>query len=424
MRKHFDQNKEVKTANHIDAGSAVGGTGRIVAGNTLNGNAGASGILFNRNELSGAFGDIGTDLPLIVGMILASGLNSANVLIAYGLMQIMTGIIYGIPMSVQPLKAVAMIVIAQQIAPDTIFGAGLAIGALMLLLTVTGLVDLIAKYIPKVVVRGIQFGLGLQLSMIALKQYVMSDALNGIIIAIVAFAIALFFIGNHKYPPALFVILLGIGYAVITHFDQLAAIRPVAAKLPVIRIPEWTDILTGFLLLALPQIPLSIGNSIIATHRIVGDLFPGRKLSVRKISVTYSIMNLINPFIGGIPVCHGSGGIAGHYVFGARTGGSVIIYGSLFLILGLFFSSSFQTLVNVFPLPVLGVILLFEGIWLMIFIKDIIDSKRSLFIALLTALIAAFLPYGYLAGMALGTLLYYCSGLLAKLPDGRIMNEE
>ncbi len=424
MRKHFDQNKEVKTANHIDAGSAVGGTGRIVAGNTLNGNAGASGILFNRNELSGAFGDIGTDLPLIVGMILASGLNSANVLIAYGLMHIMTGIIYGIPMSVQPLKAVAMIVIAQQIAPDTIFGAGLAIGALMLLLTVTGLVDLIAKYIPKVVVRGIQFGLGLQLSMIALKQYVMSDALNGIIIAIVAFAIALFFIGNRKYPPALFVILLGIGYAVITHFDQLAVIRPVAAKLPVIRIPEWTDILTGFLLLALPQIPLSIGNSIIATHRIVEDLFPGRKLSVRKISVTYSIMNLINPFIGGIPVCHGSGGIAGHYVFGARTGGSVIIYGSLFLILGLFFSSSFQTLVNVFPLPVLGVILLFEGIWLMIFIKDIIDSKRSLFIALLTALIAAFLPYGYLAGMALGTLLYYCPGLLAKLPDGRIMNEE
>lgn len=371
-------------------------------------------LAFNRNELSGAFGDIGTDLPLLVGMILASGLNSAYVLIAYGLMHIMTGIIYGIPMSVQPLKAVAMIVIAQQISPDTIYGGGLAIGALMLLLTVTGLVDLISKYIPKVVVRGIQFGLGLQLSMIALKQYVLSEALTGIIIAIVAFAITLLLMGNRKYPPAIFIILLGIGYAVITHFDVLSGIRPVIAEMPVLRIPEWTDILSGFLILALPQIPLSIGNSIIATQRIASDLFPEKKLSLRKISLTYSIMNLINPFIGGIPVCHGSGGIAGHYAFGARTGGSVLIYGSIFLTIGLFFSSSFQAIVNIFPLPVLGIILLFEGLWLMMFIKDIIDSKKSFFIALLTALMAAFLPYGYLIGMVTGTVLYYISDKTIK----------
>lgn len=371
-------------------------------------------LAFNRNELSGAFGDIGTDLPLLVGMILASGLNSAYVLIAYGLMHIMTGIIYGIPMSVQPLKAVAMIVIAQQISPDTIYGGGLAIGALMLLLTVTGLVDLISKYIPKVVVRGIQFGLGLQLSMIALKQYVLSEALTGIIIAVVAFAITLLLMGNRKYPPAIFIILLGIGYAVITHFDVLSGIRPVIAEMPVLRIPEWTDILSGFLILALPQIPLSIGNSIIATQRIASDLFPEKKLSLRKISLTYSIMNLINPFIGGIPVCHGSGGIAGHYAFGARTGGSVLIYGSIFLTIGLFFSSSFQAIVNIFPLPVLGVILLFEGLWLMMFIKDIIDSKKSFFIALLTALMAAFLPYGYLIGMVTGTILYYISDKTIK----------
>ncbi|HLN53308.1 MAG TPA: putative sulfate/molybdate transporter [Lentimicrobium sp.] len=371
-------------------------------------------IAFNRNEISGAFGDIGTDLPLLVGMILASGLNSAYVLIAYGLMHIMTGLVYGIPMSVQPLKAVAMIVIAQQIAPETIYGAGLAIGAVMLLLTITGLVDLIAKYIPKVVVRGIQFGLGLQLSMIALKQYVLSDALTGIIIAIIAFVTTLLLIGNRKYPPALFVILLGVGYAVITHFDLLSTIRPVVAKLPTFHVPGWSDILTGFLLLALPQIPLSIGNSIIATQRITADLFPEKKLTVSKISLTYSIMNLINPFIGGLPVCHGSGGIAGHYAFGARTGGSVMIYGSIFLLTGLFFSSSFQTLVNIFPLPVLGVILLFEGLWLMMFIKDIIDSKKSFFIALLTALMAAFLPYGYLIGMVSGTILYYISDKTIK----------
>lgn len=366
-------------------------------------------ISINRNELSGAFGDIGTDLPLIIGMIIASGLNSANVLIAYGLMHVITALVYGIPMPVQPLKAVAMIVIAQKISPGVIYGGGLAIGAVMLVLTLTGVVDLIAKYIPKVVVRGIQFGLGIQLSMIALKEYVLSDSVNGIVIAVIAFIITIVLMGNRKYPPAIFVIILGVGYAVISHFDVLLSVRPVTATLPDFYVPNWTDILTGFLILALPQIPLSIGNSIIATNRIAGDLFPEKKITIKKISFTYSIINLINPFLGGIPTCHGSGGMAGHYAFGARTGGSVLIYGSLFLILGLFFSGSFQAVVQIFPLPILGVILLFEGLWLMMFIKDIIDSKKSFFIALLTALLAAFLPYGYLIAMITGTILYYIS---------------
>ncbi len=366
-------------------------------------------ISINRNELSGAFGDIGTDLPLIVGMILASGLNSANVLIAYGAMHIITAFLYGIPMPVQPLKAVAMIVIAQKISPEIIYGGGLAIGLVMLVLTVTGAVNLIAKYIPRVVVRGIQFGLGIQLSMIALREYVMSDSWNGILIALVAFIITIVLMGNRKYPPAIFVIMLGILYALVTHFDVLGDIRPVLPAMPELYKPTWTDILTGFIILALPQIPLSIGNSIIATHRIAGDLFPEKKVTLKKISLTYSLINIINPMLGGIPTCHGSGGMAGHYAFGARTGGSVFIYGTLFLMLGLFFSGSFQLVLNIFPLPVLGIILLFEGLWLMMFIKDIIDSKKSFFIALLTALIAAFLPYGYLIGMIVGTTLYYIS---------------
>jgi len=366
-------------------------------------------ISFNRNEFSGAFGDIGTDLPLIIGMILASGLNGAYVLIAYGIMQITTALIYGIPMPVQPLKAVAMLVIAHKIQPDIIYGGGLAIGIIMLIFTVTGLVDLIAKYIPKVVVRGIQFGLGIQLSMIALKDYVMSDSYNGFILAGIAFVISLLLIGNRKFPPAIFIILAGVIYAVSTHYEAFTSIAPGLPALPKFYEPKWTDILTGFLILALPQIPLSIGNSIIATKQIANDLFPEKKITIRKISLTYSIINLINPFLGGIPTCHGSGGMAGHYAFGGRTGGSVIIYGSLFLVLGVFFSGSFETVVKIFPLPVLGIILLFEGLWLMLFIKDIIDSKKSFFISLLVALIACGLPYGYLIGMIVGTVLYYLS---------------
>jgi len=371
-------------------------------------------ISINRNELSGAFGDIGTDLPLIIGMILASGLDTASVLITYGIMQLLTAFIYGIPMPVQPLKAVAMIVIAQKIGPNIIYGGGLAIGIVMLILTLTGMIDLIAKYIPKVVVRGIQFGLGIQLSMIALKDYVMSDSYPGYLIAGTAFVITILLLGNRKYPPAIFVIAAGIVYALVVHFDILTGTKMVQITGPKFYTPSLSDMLTGFLILALPQIPLSIGNSIIATRQIAEDHFPERKITVRKISLTYSIINLINPFLGGIPTCHGSGGMAGHYAFGARTGGSVAIYGTMFLILGIFFSGSFSTVVKIFPLPVLGVILLFEGIWLMVFIKDIIDSKKSFFIAILVGLIACGLPYGYLIGMIVGTILYYLSDKQVK----------
>ena len=90
-------------------------------------------------------------------------------------------------------------------------------------------------------------------------------------------------------------------------------------------------------------------------------LFPAKKLGIRKIGFTYSLMNLIVPFFGGIPVCHGSGGMVGHYTFGGRTGGSIVTYGTMYLVLGLFFSYVFGEAILLFPKPMLGVILLFEG---------------------------------------------------------------
>jgi len=126
-------------------------------------------ISINRNELSGAFGDIGTDLPLIIGMLSVSDLNASTVIIIYGILQILTAVVYGIPMPVQPLKAVALIVITQKIGSGDIFGGGLAIGIIMLVLTLSGLLGYLNKVIPKPVIRGVQFGLGLQLCLLSLK---------------------------------------------------------------------------------------------------------------------------------------------------------------------------------------------------------------------------------------------------------------
>lgn len=365
-------------------------------------------IKLNRNELSGAFGDIGTDLPLIVGMLLASDLRMSNVLIVYGLFQVLTALVYGIPMPVQPLKAVALIVITQKISSDIIFGGGFAIGVIMLVLTITGLINWLNKIIPKTVIRGIQFGLGLQLCLLAVKDYIPSDNYTGYIFASMGFVIGLILIGNKKYPPAIFILGLGVIYILLFKFNVLTSVN---ISLPVIILPElkYDSIITGLLVLALPQIPLSLGNSIFATRQLANDYFPGKKITVKNIGFTYSIINIFSSFLGGLPVCHGSGGIAGHYTFGGRTGGSTFIYGLFYLILGLFFSGNSAEFLQIFPKPVLGVILLFEGITLILLVKDIITDKKMLIIAIIIGIAANGLPYGYLIGMVIGTILYYMS---------------
>jgi len=142
-----------------------------------------------------------------------------------------------------------------------------------------------------------------------------------------------------------------------------------------------------------------------AEHKAVNCFEAGKMLTVKKIGWTYSFMNLINPFFSGIPTCHGAGGIAGHYAFGGRSGGSVVIYGALFIAIGLFFSGSFTEFVHFFPMPILGVILLFEAFLLMSFIKDVAPSKKCLFVALIVALIAFNLPYGYAVALITGVIL-------------------
>lgn len=375
-------------------------------------------IKINRNEFSGAFGDIGTDLPLIIGMLLATNLEMSNTLIVFGILQILTSVIYGIPMPVQPLKAVAIIVITQKLSVAVIWGGGIAIGVIMLFLTVTGLLTWLDKVIPKTVIRGIQLGLGIQLSLLAVKDYIPSDQSTGYIFASLAFIIGIILIGNRKYPPAVLILLLGFVYVI---FFKNIPVSEITLSLPHAYFPEITyqNIISGLVILALPQIPLSLGNSIFATNQIVKDLFPEKKINVKRIGLTYSLMNIAGSIFGGIPVCHGSGGIAGHYTFGGRTGGSTLIYGLFYLILGLIFSNNSPELLQIFPKPILGIILLFEGIALILLVKDIITDRKMFFIAILVAICANGLPNGYFIGLVIGTVIYYLADKLVLKNFGK-----
>lgn len=382
-------------------------------------------IKFNKQEFAGAFGDIGTDFPLIIAMILAANLHAPSVLIVYGLMQILTGLTYKIPMPVQPLKAMATLVIAQKIAGPILLGAGLSIGLVMLVLSFTGLLDKLTKLVPKAVIRGLQLGLGISLCSLACKEYIAADKLWGYLLAFGAFLIVIFFIDNKKFPASILVIGLGFLYAFIVSVDFQALFQAIGVSFPRMTVPAVEDVSKGFVLLALPQIPLSLGNSIMATKQVTSDLFPERTdLTVKKIGITYSLMNLIVPFLGGVPVCHGAGGMIGHYTFGGRTGGSVIIYGLFYIGIGIFFGNSFEEVIKVLPLPILGVILLVEGISLMLLVRDTVQDKKGFIIAILVGALAFGLPYGFMVSMLVGTTLYYLPVRLEALKYLGVSSQE
>jgi hypothetical protein len=360
---------------------------------------------FNRREWSGAFGDIGTDLPLITGMLLVADLSPGAVLGVFGLAQIASALFYGIPMPVQPLKAVAALVIAGGIAAPQIYGAGLSIGIAMLLLTATGLLEKMRTLVPRPVIRGLQIGLGIKLAQLSLLRFIPDEGLAGIALAGVCGLIILLLRKNHRCPSAIPVIGIGLLYMLATHAGIFRVSASLSPSLPALVRFTHIDMLQGFLLLALPQIPLSLGNSLFATHQMASDLFPQKGVRLRTIGYTYSLLNIISAPIGGIPVCHGTGGMAGHYFFGGRTGGSVLIYGTFLILLGIFWGNGFGQIVQAFPLPVLGTILLAESGMLLHIAREGFTVRSAARSALPTALIAAFLPYGFLIGMIAGTIL-------------------
>jgi len=330
-------------------------------------------------------------------------------------MQILTALIYGIPMAVQPLKAMATIMLTQKLNKNLLYGAGFSIGLIMFLFSATGVLNKIENLIPKSVIRGIQFGLGTSLCYLALTKYINSVETIAYTFSILSFFIILFLLGNKKLPPAIPVIILGIIFTIFFSKGNINLENAFSIRIPQLHIPKLNEILMGFILLGLPQLPLSLSNSIFATSQTIKDLFPEKSIGTTKIGFTYSLMNLINPFFQGVPTCHGAGGIAGHYAFGARTGGSLIIYGSLYILIGLFFSKIANDLIKVFPMSILAIILFFEGIFLMLLIRDISFSRNDFFIALIVGMICLTIKYGYVIGLMVGILINY----IQKFKNGK-----
>jgi hypothetical protein len=345
-------------------------------------------------ELAGSFGDFGTVLPLAVGYIAVCGMNPAGLLVMMGLANIATGIVYRLPMPIEPMKVLAVVAIAQQWTPSMVYASAFSMGIIWLTLSITNIMGRIASITPGCVVRGIQVSLGALLAFQATTMLSDSWALAVISIVIVVF------LRKNRYAPAT-VMLLALGIIIMAAKGQLTQVQFVGFSLPGFSTFHPKEIWDSLVLAGFAQIPLTATNAVIATAALITQYWPDKPVSEKKLSLNMGIMNLISPFFGGMPMCHGAGGLAGQYYFGARTGGANIIEGLIELSLGIFLSASIVSLFTFFPVAIIGAMMFLVGIELMSFARDIrFGADMIPFTITLVVSLISNMALGFLSGMA------------------------
>ncbi len=347
---------------------------------------------FDLPEWAGAFGDLGTLIPFVAAYISILKMDANGMLAAFGLALIAAGSIYRTPFPVQPMKAIGAAAVSQTalaagLGSAAVVGAAVMTGLMWMLLALTGLAGRLATWVPRPALMGVIMGLGFTFMIEGIRMMSTSPWVGGLLLAL-----TLVLLGRPRMPAMLVLLTIGAAMALLGSPDLM---RQLGALKPEFRIPAlgWEslsmgDLWTGFILLALPQLPLTFGNAYIAITEENNRLFPDRPVNPRSVAFSTGLMNLGSSLLGGIPMCHGAGGMAGHVQFGARTGGSSIILGSILLCAGLFLSSSIDTIFKMFPQNVLGVILFMAGLQLALGSRDPGAEKTDRFVVLATAAFA------------------------------------
>ncbi len=380
---------------------------------------------FNRMEVAGSLGDLGTLLPISLGMILANGLDPTGTFMTIGLFFIFSGIYYKVTVPVQPMKVIGAYAIATGMTAPQISASVFLVGCFLLIIGGTGTITLIGKYITKPVVRGVQLSTGILLMAEGVRFIVGTSKFQllkasaepwlslqhlgplpiGIVLGLVGGFLTLLFLENKKFPAGLLVIigglLLGVLLGDIDLFNSLSLGIHLPSFLPH-GLPSQVDFSFALMALVLPQIPMTLGNAVIAYADLSEDYFgeKSKKVTYRAACISMALANFASFFMGGMPLCHGAGGLAAHYRFGARSAGSNLIIGGFFVILTLLLGSGLIVLLHLIPMAILGVLLLFAGSQLALTIMDL-KERKEFFVAMIIMgiTLASNLAAGFMVGI-------------------------
>jgi len=363
----------------------------------------------SRLDVAGAFGDIGVLFPIAIALITLNHLNPTALFLTAGLTYCIAARYFRIPIAVQPFKAVAAIALALSLPPSTIASAGLLMGVLLLLVGITNLAGLLAKLFTLPIVRGIQLGLGLVLVREGLRLVMGSRGtallpgghLGPWLVALAGGALLLGLKDSHRFPAALVLLVLGIVLGVALQWGRLPSLSFGPVTLEWLH-PHMAELQRVIPLLVIPQFALTFGNSVVATENTAQILYGEQagRVTVRALCLSIGIINLVSAAVLGSPLCHGSGGITAHYRFGARTAKSSYIIGGVCILLALFGAAAVG-LLHLIPLAALGVFLVYVGVQHAAYLRDLLQRRPELLIAIAVGVVSFFtnLMWGALLGI-------------------------
>lgn len=386
---------------------------------------------FDRMELAGSLGDLGTLLPIAIAMILFNGLNPLGLFLSIGLFYILSGAYFGLTVPVQPMKVIGAYAIATSMSADQVSASSLLMGFFLLILGLTGAIEAIRKVTPKSVIRGVQLSTGallisggvrflvgtskFQVLQGAAEPYLAFQAMGPVPISlamgVIGGVLTLLFLDNKRFPAGLIIVGGGVlaGLALGAEFSPGSG--GLGLHLPPILpfgFPGKADFSFALLALVLPQLPMTLGNAVLAYTDLSREYFGERsaRLTNQKACLSMALANFFSFCLGGMPLCHGAGGLAAHYRFGARTAGSNLIIGLLLAALAILLGDDIVSILELLPLSILGVLLIFAGSQLALTIIDL-DSRKDYYVAtlILGITLASNLAAGFLVGIFVAHLL-------------------
>lgn len=329
-----------------------------------------AGFAFNWREANGALGDLGTLLPLMLGAIAVLGLPPTPVLLGFSVFYLATAAWYRLPIPVQPMKAVAAVLLTAEVSSASLAASGVMLGLALLVLGATGWIGRLARVVPESVLAGLQLGLGLALALASVT--LMGTAP---LVAAVTIAIVFGFMLAPGYPSALIALIVASALAQLLNAPGLE-VGPASGL--VAPFPTLAEIEQAFSLLALPQLSITFTNAILLTALIARDYFGERAAHVtpKNLCVTSGLANLLLTPLGALPMCHGAGGLAAHYRFGARSGTAPLLLGLALLAVAVLPMGLGLAALAAIPVAALGVLLMFAAYDLAV-TKRLTDCKPS-----------------------------------------------
>ena len=334
-----------------------------------------SSSLKHVGELSASLADLGTFLPLVLGVLIVTQMDPVGVLFGFGIFALVTGGLYRRPIPVQPMKAVAAMGIAGMLSADAMVATTVVMGCVLLVLSLSDVITRIRRFIPNSIMHGLKLSLVMSLIVIThsrLEWQWMDVGL--LLIGLIALQWT-----PLKSLSALFMIVIGMWLwmpleRVSVGFDP---------SLPTLIWPSLESFLIAMRDATLPQLILTITNALILTAVIAHAYYPEDqpRVTEQRLARSSGWANLLLAPFGAMPMCHGAGGLVAHHAFGGRSGWTMALFGLFCLILGLGFGDGVLQLLAAIPGSVMVMLVLYAA-WQIADPKTMMTLKPSCYLVI------------------------------------------